>query len=185
MEAEREKSRQRRPTEVSTGASDIRPKTKADELHNRKRREAYHTDAAYRKAIKKRVKDAYYKGRPPPESPLSNGPIVDGQEVELYPINKATTGNIFVEEAYTIPSTAVALGKDPLTFKRWIKVGMVPPAYYEDVVHHYGHFLRPEVEILAEELDRHHGEYQYFREDHVETIRRIQNRIERYRRTRR
>lgn len=91
-------------------------------------------------------------------------------------------GTAFVAEAYNLPQTAIALAKNPLTLKRWLKVDMLPQPIYCDTSHGYKHYLREEVEAMAEELHQHHLSYQYFRENHTDTIARIRQRIEAIRR---
>lgn len=178
METIRAKNRKGGSDKVTKGVGGPRKKFEADERHNRKRREAYHTDPSYREAVTKRVKDAYYKDRELPPSPLAGGPRTEPVEVELYSTEDDSAA--FVAEAYNIPQAAVALGKNPLTVKRWIKVGMLPAPVYADTSHGYRHYLAEEVEAIAEELHQHHLEYQYFRENHTQTIANIRQRLQRH-----
>ena len=84
---------------------------------------------------------------------------------------------------YTVPQSAKALGKTTVTFKRWIKDELLPPPVLEDTVYGHKHYSRGELEIIAEIIAKHEKEFAYLHTTHDETIERLWQAIEGYRRS--
>lgn len=80
-------------------------------------------------------------------------------------------------ETYTIPEAAAALGQSEVNFKRWLARGWVPMPVMHETVRSYACFSRDEVDIVRTELNHHYREFEYFGEQHTETITRISQRI--------
>lgn len=126
------------------------------------------------------MRKSYYKGRERPKSPLQKGPIESPTDVEIETMSGQ--GVPIVWRAYSVPAAASSLSKDALTFKRWIKAGMIPGPIFRDTRRKFGHYTEEEVKAIAAELNTHFHEYQYFRESHTLTVHRIAQRLEGIRR---
>lgn len=88
-----------------------------------------------------------------------------------------------IAEVYTIPEAAKALGKTPLTIKRWIRDDLIPPPVLLDTIHGYQHYSRGEMEIIAELLGQYSKDYSYIVSNDNPFVHSVWQRLEHYRRT--
>lgn len=77
---------------------------------------------------------------------------------------------------------AEALGRTILTFKKWVREGTIPPPIYEDTSYGYLHYSEGELQTIARVLARHFETYDYLHKTHNDTIHRIWQSLEAYRR---
>lgn len=72
----------------------------------------------------------------------------------------------------------MALGKNHLTLKRWVKQELVPPPVHYDCVHDSAIYTEPEVKAICKELRKHERLYEYLTTKHTNTIEAIQRSVE-------
>jgi hypothetical protein len=90
-------------------------------------------------------------------------------------------GDPWTLECYTLREAAEALGRTPLTLRRWMEDGLIPlPAVY-DTSHGYRQYLRGDLNAIAKILAKHEQEYSYLRKEHENTVQLIFAEVERYR----
>ena len=86
-------------------------------------------------------------------------------------------------EVYTIPESAKAIGKTPLTVKRWIGDNLIPPPVLVDCVNGYRHYSKGELSIIAELLHKYSRDYSYVVSGDNPFVHSVWQRLEHYRRT--
>lgn len=86
-----------------------------------------------------------------------------------------------VRKTYTIPEAARALGKAELTFKGWIRSGMIPEPVLVDTVRNYRHYSAGELLVIARVLADHEKEFSYYTAKHTATRNRLTQQITGYR----
>lgn len=87
----------------------------------------------------------------------------------------------YTVRCYTVPEAAKALGKDTLTFKRWIKEGMIPEPVLTDTSRGYAQYSVGELNVVADVLVQHATEYRYYAKSHDDTRLRLLEELEAYR----
>lgn len=86
-------------------------------------------------------------------------------------------------KVYTVPLAAAALGKTVVTFKRWIKDGLLPPPVLKDTTYGYMHYSEGELKLVAKIIRQHEKEFDYLHTTHLVTVERLWQSLEGYRRT--
>lgn len=93
--------------------------------------------------------------------------MVDGTRRE---VRHGDDGDPFYEVSFSVNETAAALCKSQLTFKKWIREGIVPEPVYQDSRYGYAQYLQWEVEALVKAVGDHFDYFDYLRVTHEETI---------------
>jgi hypothetical protein len=173
---------------AAVAATSNAPKKRSDT--NAKRRELYTEDAGYRELVKERARRYYRSIHPKKKTRMGNstgGLFVDATRrmvIREADKNKRVKPKSMSRAVYTLPEAASALGKSPLTLKRWISEELIPEPVLVDDVYGYRQYLAAEVRIIADELRRHEENYDYLTSNHREVVLRIANRIEELRNAR-
>jgi hypothetical protein len=81
---------------------------------------------------------------------------------------------------YTMGVAAKSLGKTVLTFKSWVKKGLIPPPIFLTEERRWPAYHRHEIEIICEVLAKHEKEYSYLVED-TPMVAEIKTRITKWR----
>lgn len=97
---------------------------------------------------------------------LASGPLSRGQSREVIGPGLGTPR---VVESFTIPEAAQALGKTPVTIKKWIKDGMLPAPVLEETVRHHKVYSIGEITAIARVLGEHERVYSYYSASHEHT----------------
>lgn len=142
------------------------------------RRLKYAIDPEYAERARKTSRDTYRKDRPLQPSKLAGGLLVEGQQREVFV--EEMDEPVFVE-AFTVPEAAKALGRSELTFKRWIREGLVPPPVLRDTRRGYAHYSEGELSVLARELAKHEQQMSYYSLAHEVTQHAIWQAMQAYR----
>lgn len=152
---------------------------------NEQRREKYARDPVYAETQRRRFRDHYRQksgGETRPASELEGGRLLfraQSREVEVR--GQTNLGTPTTALCFTVRETAQALGRSELTLRRWIKVGMIPPARLFDTSYGYMHYSRGELRIIARILARHEADFDYFHKKHESTIGNIWDAVQSYR----
>ena len=152
---------------------------------NEQRREKYARDPVYAETQRRRFRDHYRKksgGKARPASDLEGGKLLTrAQSKEVEVRGQRSLKSPTVALCFTVRETAQALGRSELTLRRWIKVGMIPPARLFDTSYGYMHYSRGELKIIARILARHEADFDYFHKKHESTIGNIWDAVQNYR----
>lgn len=94
------------------------------------------------------------------------------------------TGDIEVRETFSIAEAAKALGKSAMTIRRWVGDNeLIPEPVLEDTVYHHKVYDRGELQLIAEALAAHEAEFSNLHQSHTDTIHRIAQSVDAYRRS--
>ena len=178
-------SRKGRKSSGSTSAATRGEKqlqeTQKREDNNRARRTQYATDQQYRSQQQARARAHYRETTGSTvERRLEDGALAEGTKREVIDTN----GDAWVLESYTLREAAEALGRTPLTLRRWIEESLVPEMVLSDSTYGYRQFCRGEMDAMVRVLKSHEKEYSYLRKEHEKTIQRIFDAVNTYRRRR-
>jgi len=156
---------------------------------NEQRREKYARAPVYAETQRRRFRDHYRKksgGKARPASELEGGKLLARAQSKEVEVRGQEWPNAHIKSptvalCFTVRETAQALGKSELTLRRWIKVGMIPPARLFDTSYGYMHYSRGELKIIARVLARHATDFDYFHKKHESTIGNIWDAVQNYR----
>ncbi len=148
-----------------------------DEI-NERRRLKYRLDSEHRKKTKQRMRDNYRKDNPREPKPLGLQESGMHKEVTADGLSHPVSAVV-----YTIPMAATALGKTPLTLRRWINEGLIPPPILQCTTHGYMHYSQAELQLISKLLYKHSKEYDYLHSTHQTIINSIWQSIEAHRKS--
>lgn len=140
------------------------------------RRERYRLQKEFREIAKRRSHVCYRNKNPKKESKIKHGLIISGKEKEVYKVGSPST--VYKLEVYTVIGAAKALGKTTLTFKKWIRKGIVPAPLLRCTIFRYKHYTIEEVQSIANILRIHEKEYDYIHHSHDSLVRDIHKAVE-------
>lgn len=86
-----------------------------------------------------------------------------------------------VVETFSIIEAAEAIGRTPLTFRRWIDRDMVPAPYLREEGNRPCVYSRGELEVMAAVLAKHKEDFQYLCEKHEHVRHNMQQHMQAYR----
>ena len=130
------------------------------------RRQFYRNNAEYRERVKETARRAYRKANPKRDNPLAGRVKLSDPKLTMF---NPEGGEPFSEYSYTINRAAEALGKNSLTFKRWIQEGLVPPPVFRDSSRNYQHYMYWEIDAMVPVIADHYEVYDYFHRKHRDT----------------
>lgn len=84
-------------------------------------------------------------------------------------------------ESFTIAEAAEAIGRNELTFRRWVDRDMVPAPYLVDKNSRAKLYSKGELEVIARILARHSVEFQNLCETHAHVIHTMHQHMQAYR----
>lgn len=111
---------------------------------------------------------------------VKDGLLIDPVMKEVVLI-AAEDDTVYNAECYTVPKSAEALGRTPVTFKRWISEELIPSPILKEVKSGYMQYEAGELDTIREQLAIHEREFDYFHHTHLFTIERIREAVEEYR----
>jgi len=129
--------------------------------------------------VKRESRQAYRSSNPAKRA-VVNALAVEGVEKEVY-VNGMDHPTVAV--VFTIPEAAKALGKTPLTLKRWISDDLIPPPVLIDTTCGYKHYSRGELMIILELLTQYSKDYTYIVANDNPFVHSVWQKLEHYRRT--
>lgn len=149
--------------------------------YSRTRREKYRNDPEFRQKEQSRLRQQYRDKNPRKQGQLSKGLLCDGTQREVV---IPGTGDIEVRETFSIAEAAKALGKSAMTIRRWVGDNeLIPEPVLEDTVYHHKVYDRGELQLIAEALAAHEAEFSNLHQSHTDTIHRIAQSVDAYRRS--
>lgn len=157
--------------------------TTDNEYRNRRKRAKYATDPEFANRLKS-ARLRHYRATHPLPMTLSNGLLVPGVMKYLYVIE----GEVRYEssdlvESYSYPLASEALGRTEMTFKKWVRRGIVPPAIWRDSVRGFLQYTVGELTVIANALAQHEAQNAYVLPSHTGTIEAIWQALHQYRAT--
>lgn len=84
-------------------------------------------------------------------------------------------------EAYSVPEAAAALGRTPLTLKRWIEDDLIPEPVLQETTRGYRQYSVGELTVIARVLAAHEAEFSYYAHNHERTRVRMEQEVFGYR----
>lgn len=167
-----------RGKEVHKGATGAGGGTTSTKGLRELRRHRYASDEKYANRQKENSRRYYRKTVPLPPSKLRAGLLVPSTAREV--ICPGIDGTLTVN-TYTLPEAAAALGRSALTFKKWIKDGMVPPPRLADATRNHRLYSEGELLLIAQALAVHERSFAYYGTGHTQTILSMSQRMHGYR----
>lgn len=132
-------------------------------------------DPEYADRQKQLARQTYHKDKPVTRK-LANGLLAEGTLREVVDVHGHMEFPQSVE-AFTVPEAAAALGRTPLTLKRWIEVDLIPHPILRDTSRHYLQYSAGELDVIARCLQEHEREFSYYAETHTATRERISQHV--------
>ena len=154
--------------------------TVAEPKNNRVRRERYASDTEYADKARGAAREYHNKINPKQPSKLNHGLLAEGVEREVY---CAGMDHPVTTDTFTLPEAARALGRAPLTFKRWLLDELIPSPVLRDTVTGYRLYSAGELGVIGAMLSRHEREFSYYTVKHTLTREQLFQAVQGYRST--
>lgn len=131
-----------------------------------------------KESVQKSAREYYRRSNPKRDSVLSKRqPLIYGVSKEVIDDD----GVLSVKVCYSMPSSASALGKSDVTFKKWLATGLIPEPVHVDAVCSHRQYTLAEIKAMVNVLSRHFETYDYFNKHHTDTISAIKSGVEKAR----
>ena len=114
--------------------------------------------------------------------PLVDGLLVSGVPMYLFIVeNDVRYETQTAVESYSAPLAAMALGRTEMTFKKWVRRGIIPPAIWRDTVRGFLRYTVGELQAMATVIADHEERFVYLRPADAGTINAIWQAVQDYR----